>query len=69
MVENQIKCSKLEQRSLIKFYVVEKFKPYGIYARIFNIYREAGFGRKSVYKLAEYAFALTSLSGKNLSHK
>ena len=46
MVANLIECSKLEQRSVIKFLLVEKCKSYEIYRRIHAVYREACFSQK-----------------------
>ena len=46
MVANETWCFWLEQRSLIKFFKNEKFKPYKIYRRMFDMYREAGFSFK-----------------------
>ena len=41
MAENQTKCSRLEQSFVIKVLVAEKNKPYEIYRRICDLFREA----------------------------
>ena len=46
MVANQTECFRLEQKPAIKFLVAEKCKPYEIYRRMFNEYREASFSLK-----------------------
>ena len=46
MVENQTKCSKLEQKSIIKLLMAEKSKPCEIYKRICGVYGEACFNQK-----------------------
>ena len=50
MVANQTKCSRLEQRFVIKFLLAEKCKPCEIYGRKCDVYGEAYFSRKNVYK-------------------
>ena len=37
-MSNQTECSRLEQRSVIKFLVAEKCKPCEIYRRIYDVY-------------------------------
>ena len=37
------KCSRLEQSSVIKLLVAEKYKPFEIYGRIWDVYRESIF--------------------------
>ena len=61
MVTNKTECSKLEQRSVIKFLVAEKCKPYEIYKSMY-VYSEEYFSRKNVYKWVKYVFATKSLS-------
>ena len=46
MAANQIECSRLEQKSLIKFLVAEECKPCEIYRRKYVMYREACFSFK-----------------------
>ena len=41
IVANQTECSRLEQRSVIKFLLAEKCKPCEIYTRMCIVYREA----------------------------
>ena len=53
MVWNQTECSKLEQRSVIKFLVAEKCKPCEIYRKMCNVHGEACFNEKDVYKWAK----------------
>ena len=54
MLANQTKCSRLEQRSIIKFLVVERYKPYEIYRRMCDVYGEACFDeKKKPYKWAK----------------
>ena len=36
MAENPKECSRLEQKSVIKFFVAEKCKPWEIYGRMFT---------------------------------
>ena len=50
MAENQIECSKLKQRSVIKFLVAEKCKPREIYTRMCDVDREACFSQKCLHK-------------------
>ena len=40
MVANQIECYRFEQRSVIKYFVVEKYKPYEIYSRMYNVVKK-----------------------------
>ena len=40
MIENQPECSKLEQRLVIKVLLAEKCKPYEIYRRMCDVYKE-----------------------------
>ena len=48
MVANQTECTRLEQSSLIKFLVAEKFKPCEIYRRMCDVYRETCFSHKKM---------------------
>ena len=41
MAPNQTECSKLEQRSVIKFWVTEKYKACEIHRKIGEEYEEA----------------------------
>ena len=50
MAENQIECTKLEQRSVIKFLLTEKCKPCEIYRTMSDVYGEACFSEENVYK-------------------
>ena len=43
---NLTECSRLEQRSVIKFLVAEKCKSCEIYRRMFNVFGEASFSKK-----------------------
>ena len=47
MATNQTECSRLEQRSVIKFLVAEKCKPYGIYRRMCDV-TEVYFSKRSL---------------------
>ena len=53
MTTNQTECPRLEQRSVIKFLVTEKCKPCKIYKRMRDVYGEACFSKKNVYKWAK----------------
>ena len=44
MAANQIECSRLEQRSVIRYLVAEKYKPGEFY--MCDLYREACFVKK-----------------------
>ena len=46
MAANETQCSRIEQRSLIKFLLAEKCKPREIYRRICDVYGEACFSQK-----------------------
>ena len=50
MVANQTEYSRLEQQSVIKSLVVEKYKLCEIYRRICDVYSETCFNKKNVYK-------------------
>ena len=41
MPENKTECSWLEQRSVMKFLLAEKYKPCEIYRRMYDVYGEA----------------------------
>ena len=56
MVVNQ--CSKLEQRSVIKFLVAEKCKPCESYWRMYNVNREAYFSQKKSLQWSKYGFVI-----------
>ena len=59
MASNQTECSRLEHRSAIKVLVVKKCKPRGIYRRMCDMYGEAYFSQKNVYKWVQHQFATT----------
>ena len=63
MVANQTECSK--QRSIIKFLMAEKCKQHRIYRRMCDVYREACFSQKTLYKWAKDGFTMTTLSQKD----
>ena len=67
MVENQIVCSRLEQRSVMKFLLAEKCKQCEIYRRKWDVYKEAWFCQENVYKWTKHGRASTSLSQKGSS--
>ena len=46
MAENLTEWSRLKQKSIIKFLVVEKSKPWEIYRRMCDVYQEAWFSRR-----------------------
>ena len=46
MPANQTQCSWHKQRSVIKSLLAEKYKPYKIYRRMCDMYREACFSQK-----------------------
>ena len=46
IVINQIECSRLEQRSVIKFFLTKKCKLCVIYRKMCDVYREACFSQK-----------------------
>ena len=50
MAANQTECFRLEQRSVIKFLMAEKYKLYEIYWRMSDVYREACLNQKNVCK-------------------
>ena len=50
MAANQIENSMLEQRSVIKFLVAKNCKPRKISRRMCDVYGEAYFRHKNVYK-------------------
>ena len=60
----QTECSRLEQRSVIKFLLVEKCKPYEIYKRMCNECWEACFCFKKMFTNGLNMFAIVSLSKK-----
>ena len=45
-------CSRIEQRLVIKFLVAEQCKPSEIFRRTSDVYEEAYFSQKNVYKWA-----------------
>ena len=50
MVAKQTEYSRLEQMSVIKFFVAKKWKPYKIYKRMCDVYEEACFSKKKKKK-------------------
>ena len=46
MAADQVECFRLKQRSVIKFLLVEKSKPYEIYRKICDVHREECFSQK-----------------------
>ena len=46
LVENQTEFPRLEQRSVIKVLVAEEWKPWEIYRRMCDVFREACFSQK-----------------------
>ena len=50
IASSQTEYSRHEQRPIIKFLVAEKFKPHKIYKRMGNMYGEASFSQKNVFK-------------------
>ena len=67
MPANQIECSKLKQSSVIKFLVAKRCKPCKTYRRICDVYKEAYFNRKNLYKCAKHGFDSMSQSWKDSS--
>ena len=65
MAVNQTKRFRLEQKSVIKSLLAEKWKPCEIYQKICDEYWEACFSQKNLYKLAKDKFGITSLSRKD----
>ena len=61
MKENQIACSRLKQRSVIKFLLGEKCKPNDIYRKMCNMYGKICFSQKNVYKSVKAVNQLISL--------
>ena len=62
---NQTEYSRLEQRSLMKFLVAEKCKPYEIYKRIYDVYGEACFNQINVYQWIKHGFVTMNLIQKD----
>ena len=62
MMVYQTAYFKLEQRSIIKFLVAKKCKPYEIYRRMSDVYEKACFSQRNAYKWDKQAFAITNLS-------
>ena len=58
--------TRLEQRSVIKSLVADKCKPYDIFRRMSDMYREVCFSQKKLYLWARYGFATMSLSRDSL---
>ena len=68
MASNQVESSRLEQKSVIKFLMAEKYKPCEIYRRMCNVCSEACFSPKNIHKKSKHRFAIMSLSQKE-THK
>ena len=51
---------QIEQRSFIKYLLAEKSKPCEIYRRMYDLYREAYFSQKYLYKWAKHGLATTN---------
>ena len=49
MVANETDCSSLEQKSVIKFLVIGKCKPWEIYRRMCDVYGEDCFSKKKFF--------------------
>ena len=58
MAENQTESFRLEQRSVIRFLMAEKYKPCEIYRKMCNMYGEDFLLKKSIYWWAKHGFAL-----------
>ena len=54
LAANRTECFRFEQRSVIKFLVAEKCKPYENYC--YDVYGEACFSQKNLYRWAKHAF-------------
>ena len=54
-----------EQRSFIKYLLVEKCKPCEIYRRMYDLYREAYFSQRNLHKWVKHRFATTILIQKD----
>ena len=59
MVANRAEYSKLEQKSVIKVLVAEKCKPWEIYKKLWDVYRETSFSKKK--KKAKMGFSQQAL--------
>ena len=68
MAANQTDCCKFEQRSVIKFLVGKKSKPYEIYGRICDVYGEICFNQKFVNESEKHGLTTMSQNG-NLERK
>ena len=62
MLTNQTENFSLEQRSVIKCFVVEKCKQCEIYRTVCDVYGEACFSQKNINEWAKHGFATTCLS-------
>ena len=49
VVANQTECSRLEQRSVIKFLVAEKCNPCETYRKMYDVFRETYFIEKKMF--------------------
>ena len=50
MVSYQTEYSRFEQKSVIKFFVAQKYKPWEINRRVSDMYGETCFCQKDLYK-------------------
>ena len=66
MAGNQTESSRVEQMSVNKVLVAKKYKQCEIYRRMCDLYEEACFSKKNVYKKAKHWFASMSLSQKDI---
>ena len=55
-MQNSSISNRLEQRSVRKFLAAEMCKPYEIYRRICDMYREVCFNPDNVYKCVKHGF-------------
>ena len=51
---------QIEQRSVIKYLLAEKYKPCEIYRRMCDVYGEASFSQRNFSKLAKHGLATTN---------
>ena len=58
MVANKTECSGVEQRSILKFLVAKKCKPWEIYRRMWNVYGEVCFSKKIFTNRLNMSFPL-----------
>ena len=56
MAVNQMVCSQLKQRFVIRFLRVKNGKPGEIYRRMYDVHEETSFSQ-NIYKSAKYGFS------------